>query len=46
MPFPPNHFELPSPQMLPGQASELPSPELYRGLDTVPEPDDQADGSG
>ncbi|POR36491.1 Uncharacterized protein TPAR_03317 [Tolypocladium paradoxum] len=40
VPFPPNHFELPS-----SQASELSSPEPYRSLDTVPEPDDQ-DGSG
>ena len=41
LPFPPNHFELPSPQMLPGQASELPSPELSRSLDPVLEPEDQ-----
>ncbi|UNI15190.1 hypothetical protein JDV02_001748 [Purpureocillium takamizusanense] len=44
LPFPPNHFELPSPQMLPGLASELPSPsspELSRSLDPVLEPDDQ-----
>ncbi|PNY25729.1 Acetate kinase [Tolypocladium capitatum] len=45
VPFPPNHFELPSSQMLPGQASEPTSPKLHRGLDTVPEPDDQ-DGGG
>jgi hypothetical protein len=40
VPFPPNHFELPSPQMLPGQAVELESPDWTRTLEPVTEPAD------
>lgn len=40
VPFPPNHFELPSPQMLPGQAVELESPDWHRTLEPVAEPTD------
>lgn len=40
VPFPPNHFELPSPQMLPGQAIELESPDWTRTLEPVAEPPD------
>lgn len=38
VPFPPNHFELPSPQIAPGHAVDLPSPEYQRNLEPVPEP--------
>ncbi|KAF7556611.1 hypothetical protein G7046_g6267 [Stylonectria norvegica] len=41
IPFPPNHFELPSPQILPGVSPGLPSPEWpHHSLDSVPEPSD------
>ncbi|GAB0132356.1 hypothetical protein EsDP_00000796 [Epichloe bromicola] len=40
VPFPPNHFELPSPQMLPGQATELEAPDWQRTLEPVGEPTD------
>ena len=45
VPFPPNHFELPSPQIPPNETLELPGAELYRGgLSSVPEPTDDDDG--
>ncbi|CCF35401.1 hypothetical protein CH063_07199 [Colletotrichum higginsianum] len=40
IPFPQHHVELPSPQILPGETSELPSPETSRGLEPVVEPPD------
>ncbi|GKT63679.1 hypothetical protein ColTof3_11018 [Colletotrichum tofieldiae] len=40
VPFPPHHIELPSPQILPGEISELPSPDISRGLEPVVEPPD------
>ncbi|TWU75415.1 hypothetical protein ED733_003308 [Metarhizium rileyi] len=40
VPFPPDHFELPSPQMLPGQAVELESPDWTRTFASVAEPED------
>ncbi|KAG6026616.1 hypothetical protein E4U41_001225 [Claviceps citrina] len=40
VPFPPNHFELPSPQMLPGRAAGLDSPDWQRPLESVAEPSD------
>ncbi|KAL2207359.1 hypothetical protein CC79DRAFT_1368232 [Sarocladium strictum] len=43
VPFPPHHFELPSPQMLPGQVSELSSPEWTRVLEPVHEPRDRGE---
>lgn len=45
VPFPPNHFELPSPQLLPGQAVELPSPDWQHTLAPVAEPAD-SEGEG
>lgn len=38
IPFPPNHVELPSPQILPGEMWELSSPHMPRGLEPVTEP--------
>lgn len=44
VPFPPNHFELPSPQILPGQTDlGLPSPEWQRNLEPVQEPAELGD---
>ncbi|KAK2027015.1 hypothetical protein LX32DRAFT_654273 [Colletotrichum zoysiae] len=43
IPFPPHHVELPSPQMLPRDVSELPSPDISRGLEPVAEPPDSYD---
>ncbi|KAG5985130.1 hypothetical protein E4U55_001099 [Claviceps digitariae] len=40
IPFPPNHVELPSPQMLPGQAAGLESPDWQRPSGSVAEPTD------
>lgn len=40
IPFPPHHVELPSPQILPGEMSELPSPDIGNGLQPVVEPPD------
>ncbi|OLN92873.1 hypothetical protein CCHL11_08809 [Colletotrichum chlorophyti] len=40
IPFPPNHIELPSPQILPGEMSVLSSPDISRGLQPVVEPPD------
>lgn len=43
IPFPPNHFELPSPQILPGHSPDLPvSGWPNHTLDSVPEPSDTA----
>ncbi|KAF5122064.1 hypothetical protein E5D57_012537 [Metarhizium anisopliae] len=43
IPFPPHHFELPSPQMLPGQPVELESPDWTRTLEPVAEPEESDD---
>ncbi|KAM0423019.1 hypothetical protein ACHAPD_001489 [Fusarium lateritium] len=44
IPFPPNHFELPSPQILPGHSPDLPvSGWPHHALDSVPEPSDTTD---
>ncbi|KAK1598065.1 uncharacterized protein LY79DRAFT_506969 [Colletotrichum navitas] len=43
IPFPPHHVELPSPQILPGDMSELSSPDISRGLEPVVEPPDSYD---
>ncbi|TEA16545.1 hypothetical protein C8034_v010194 [Colletotrichum sidae] len=40
IPFPPNHVELPSPQILPGEMSEFGSPDGPRALQPVIEPPD------
>ncbi|KAG6006316.1 hypothetical protein E4U43_000457 [Claviceps pusilla] len=40
VPFPPNHVELPSPQMLPGRATVLESPDWQRTSGSVAEPTD------
>ncbi|KHN98516.1 uncharacterized protein MAM_03640 [Metarhizium album ARSEF 1941] len=41
--LPPNRFELPSPQMLPGQPAALESPDRTRTLESVAEPRDSDD---
>ncbi|KAH8177566.1 acetate kinase [Sarocladium implicatum] len=46
VPFPPHHFELPSPQMTPGQGSEFSSPEWTRVLEPVQEPGDHRGDDG
>ncbi|KAK2729916.1 acetate kinase [Colletotrichum kahawae] len=43
IPFPPHHVELPSPQILPEEMSELPSPDIGSGLQPVVEPPDSYD---
>ncbi|KAJ4173459.1 hypothetical protein NW754_012460 [Fusarium falciforme] len=46
IPFPPNHFELPSPQILPGHSPDLPlSGWQNHTLDSVPEPSDAAEAT-
>lgn len=46
IPFPPNHFELPSPQILPGPSPDLPlSGWQNHTLDPVPEPSDAAEAT-
>ncbi|PNP80292.1 hypothetical protein FNYG_06368 [Fusarium nygamai] len=46
IPFPPNHFELPSPQILPGHSPDLPvSGWPNHMLESVPEPSDAAEAT-
>lgn len=46
IPFPPNHFELPSPQILPGHSPDLPvSGWPSHMLESVPEPSDAAEAT-
>lgn len=44
IPFPPNHFELPSPQIMPGHSPDLPVSEWQnRTLDSIAEPSGSGD---